>query len=62
MYAKSIEEFPAESLRYTKTEEGSMYYVQIINPTDKEFEDALSLKGQDTAVACAYAFGGVLCL
>lgn len=60
MYAKSIEEFPAESLRYTKTEEGSMYYVQIINPTDKELEDIFSLKGREGACACVP--GGTLCM
>ncbi len=40
MYAKLIEDFPAESLCYTKAEDGIMYYIQIINPTDKEFSDA----------------------
>ena len=44
MYARLkegiLEEFVGESLNYTKTENGTMYYISIINPTEKEFGDA----------------------
>jgi len=44
MYAKLsngyLEEFNGTCLRYTKTENGTMYYVQIINPTETDFNDA----------------------
>ena len=58
MYAKLIEDFLGESIRYTESEGGSMYYVQIINPTDKEISDVIS--GQECKTA--KAFGGLVCL
>lgn len=35
-----LEEFEGTSLNYTKTENGVMYYIRIINPTAKEFGEA----------------------
>ena len=35
-----VEEFVGNVLRYTKAEGNTMYYIQIINPTEKDFNDA----------------------
>lgn len=44
MYARitngGIEEYTGGMLQYTKTEDGNMYYVQIINPDEKDLNDA----------------------
>ncbi len=44
MYAKitngSIEEYSGGMLQYTKTENGTMYYIQIINPDEQDLNDA----------------------
>ncbi len=44
MYARTrngfTEEFVGSVLRYTKVEGNTMYYIQIINPTEKDFNDA----------------------
>ncbi len=34
-----IERFLEESLCFTENEQGTMYYVQIINPSDTELHD-----------------------
>lgn len=55
MYARLksgvLEEFVGESLSYTKTENGTMYYIRIINPTEKEFGEAGYFKVSDTSAA-----------
>ena len=62
MYAKLIEEFIGESIRYTETEGDSMYYVQIINPTDKEICDAISGDERNTPSSFGGFAGGLVCL
>ena len=62
MYAKLIEDFLGENIRYTESEGGSMYYVQIINPTDKEICDAVFGKEHSTANSFGSFSGGVVCL
>ncbi len=56
MYAKisngSIEEYSGGMLQYTKTENGTMYYVQIINPDEQDLNDAgyyrVTIEGEET--------------
>lgn len=44
MYARLrngiVEEFCGDTLRYTRVENGIMYYIQIINPTESDFNEA----------------------
>lgn len=44
MYARVVngieEEFYGDTLQYTRTENGTMYYIQIINPTERDFNEA----------------------
>lgn len=62
MYAKLIEDFIGESIRYTETDGNSMYYVQIINPTDKEICNVIS--GNENNASCFFGgfAGGLVCL
>ena len=48
-------DYPAETLRYIKTDGDNIYYVQIINPSDEEVCDALCFAECDLT-------GGTLCL
>ena len=34
------QEFYGDILQYTRDEDGTMYYIQIINPTERDFNDA----------------------
>ena len=61
MYAKTFDDFSRESIRYTEFEGGNMYYVQIINPTDKEIYDVISGKKCETTGAIGFS-GGMACL
>lgn len=44
MYARVVngveQEFYGDILQYTRDEDGTMYYIQIINPTERDFNDA----------------------
>ena len=44
MFARVVngveEEFFGDTLQYTRTENGTMYYIQIINPTERDLNEA----------------------
>ncbi len=48
MYAKiadeKLEVFDEKILKYTKEVDGELYYIQVINPGEAEFNDALYYK------------------